>query len=270
MKKKLLISLTALLLIFSSLACSITIPRVVVSSREVQGSGEIVQEQRSIQGVTAVRVANQGDLYIELGDDEKLVVEAEDNLIDLLESDVRRGELILKTKEGVDIRKTKPIRYFLTVKALDEISVSSSGDIEAPEFSTDTFTINVSSSGDVNVDGLNVDELTVRISSSGDVVVDVLDADQLNVDISSSGSLKILEGKVMDQEISLSSSGEYIARYVESNQADVLISSSGDATIQVSDQLNVKISSSGDVYYYGEPSTKIKLTSSGDVIHMDG
>ena len=268
MKNKFSILAFVIVLFLGALACSITIPEGVVSPTRVRGSGDVVEEEREVSGVTAVRVANQGDLFIELGEDEKLVIKAEDNLIDKIESDMRGGELILSTRKGVNIRNTEPIRYYLTVRELDEISVSSSGDVDAPEFNAGRFSINISSSGDVNVDGLNVDRLKVKITSSGDVTVGELSADTLDVNISSSGNLTILDGEVEEQEINISSSGDYDGRNLDSQYADVRLSSSGNATLRVSDDLDGSISSSGDLYYIGNPSVDVRQSSSGDVIKL--
>jgi hypothetical protein len=260
--------LAVFILALVTLACTISFPGVDIGSEGVRGSGDVVDEERPVSGITSVSVANQGDLYIELGEQEKLVIEAEDNLLEYIESDVRGGELVLKTSRGVNIRNTKPIRYYLTVIALEEIAVFSSGDINAPEFEADRFTIDVNSSGDVNVVGLDVTELVIDVSSSGDVTVGELVADQLDVTISSSGNLTIREGDVEEQDISISSSGDYDARNVQGQRATVRISSSGDATIRVSDELEARLTSSGDLYYIGNPSVDARESSSGDVIQI--
>ncbi|MEA3438887.1 MAG: head GIN domain-containing protein [Chloroflexota bacterium] len=260
--------LAVFILVLVTLACSISLPGVDFGSESVRGSGDVSEEERLVGGITSVSVANQGDLYIELGEQEKLVIEAEDNLLEYIESDVRGGELVLETSSEVNIRNTKPIRYYLTVKVLEEIAVYSSGDIDAPEFEVDSFTIDVNSSGDVKVDGLDVTELRINISSSGEVTVGELVADQLDVTISSSGNLTIREGGLEEQDISIRSSGDYDARNVQSQRATVRISSSGDVTIRVSNELEARLSSSGDLYYIGNPSVDARESSSGDVIQI--
>ena len=60
----------------------------------VRGNGEVVTETRALSGVDAVELACQGDLVIELGDREELVVEAESNLMDLISTDIDDGELV--------------------------------------------------------------------------------------------------------------------------------------------------------------------------------
>jgi hypothetical protein len=196
MKKTICLALVVVALLFATLACRISFPSVEISVSGVTGSGNVTRDDRDVSGITSVRVANQGDLVITMGDEEALVIEAEDNLQEYLKSNVRGGELILETRDGVNIRNTEPIRYHLTLIDLDRVSVSSSGDIDVPEITTDHFSINVSSSGDIVVDGLIVESLQVRISSSGDVSLGELSAERLEVNISSSGNLQIGDGYV--------------------------------------------------------------------------
>ena len=270
MKKfRFIISAVAMIALVT-LACQVTTSDFTIGSKSVRGDGNVVEEERIVSGIRRVRIANQGDLSIELGEEESLTIEAEDNLLEYIDSDVQGGELVLETRRGYNLRNTEPIRYTLTVLTLEEITVSSSGDVSAPQFETEDFRINVSSSGDVRVDQLEVGELRVNISSSGDITIGTLYAERIDVGISSSGSLNIQDGEVDEQDISISSSGSYDARDVPSRTANVRISSSGTATVRVSDKLDANLSSSGDLYYIGEPSLNARESSSGDVIQIGG
>lgn len=245
MAKKINIAMMVFVLIVSSLACQIvSIGNLDIGS--IRGSGAAVQETRLINGVTSVEVTNQGNLIVEIGDEESLVIEAQENLLDSITSEVRSGRLILGTKSGVNLRNTEPINYYLTVNGLDGLSVSSSGSIEAPSLEADRFEIRVSSSGDINIDELN--------------------ADRLEVDITSSGDVRIYAGEVVKQDIRISSSGKYEANGMESRDANVSLSSSGDADIRVQDRLDANLSSSGNLYYSGDPQVTARETSSGNVI----
>lgn len=246
-------------MVLSTLACQ------VGGGRRIRGSGNVVEEAREVSGVTGVELATLGTLYIEIGEGESLRIEAEDNLLEYIETDVRNGTLRIDTQDNVSLRNTKPVNYYLTVTGLDEIDISSSGDIEAPDLEAEQFTVFISSSGNLDMGNLKADTLTVRISSSGDMRMGVLQADAIKVDISSSGSLDIAGGEVERQDVTISSSGNYTARDLESVEADVHLTSSGGATIRVSDRLTARMSSSGDVRYIGNPTVDARTTSSGNV-----
>jgi hypothetical protein len=207
-------------------ACSIG------DGRTVRGSGNVVEETRAVSGVTGVDLATIGHLTIEVGDTESFRIEAEDNLMEYLETEVRSGKLRIETRDNVRLDATKPVRYYLTVTGLDTIVISSSGDIQAPDLEAERFSI--------------------TIASSGDLEMGVLNADTLEVDISSSGNLDIAGGQVKTQNITISSSGNYAAQDLESDEAEVRLTSSGDLRYRGNPTVDATTTSSGDVTQIGE------------------
>jgi hypothetical protein len=159
------------------------------AGKTVRGSGNVVEETRTVSGVTGVELATVGTLHIEVGDTESLRIAAQDNLMGYLETEIRNGRLRIGTQDKVRLRATRPIHYYLTVTSLDTIVVSSSGDIEAPNLEAERFSITIASSGDLTMGALNADTLEVRISSTG--------------------NLDIAGGEVTTQKVTISSSGKY-------------------------------------------------------------
>jgi len=225
-------------------ACTINIDGNELGS--VSGSGNVVTEERSISGVERVAVMNQGDLTIVIGAEESLVIEAEDNLLQYIQTEVRGGTLEIFTQNGVSMINTDPIRYTLTVTSLEAVDINSSGGAVLPALTADGFEININSSGNMNVDSLAADKLTVHISSSGQVDIAGGSVTALDVTISSSGDLHMEDVAVQDAKVS--------------------ISSSGSAYIQVSGDLKGNISSSGNIYVTGNPQVDVSTSSSGNVV----
>jgi hypothetical protein len=263
MKNKLSSTLVGLILMFSISACIATI-----NGETVRGSGTVVEETRTLSGVSGVELAIPGTLHVTPGDKESLRIEAEDNLMAYIQTDVRAGRLVIESRQGTNLRPTRPIDYYLTATELSSLVISSSGDIEGGDLRANSFSITISSSGNVSVGALDCTSLRVKISSSGNVKVSDLVADSISVDISSSGNLDIQQGKVQQQDINISSSGEYQAHDLESVSANVSLTSSGEATIHVSDRLTGRLSSSGNINYVGSPNVNVSMTSSGRAVQI--
>ena len=238
MKKEALVAFSVLSLI--TLACSISVN--LPGSRRVQGSGNVIMVDRPVSNFHAVSVAGIGELHIELGDQEKLIIQAEDNLLEYIDSKVENGSLNISFRSGYNLDPQEPINYFLTVKSLDSISVSGLCNANAPALQADNFKVEISGSGSVEMQGLQ--------------------ADQLNVQISGLGSMAIGEGEVTGQKIDISGSGTYKAQELQSANADVQISGLGNAVVWVNESLSVNISGSGVVEYAGNPQ-KIESDISG-------
>ncbi len=215
-------------------------------TKSVRGSGNVVEENREVSGVTGIHLASIGDLTVELGNTESLRIEAEGNLMEYLESDVRGGTLTIGTTSNVRLDPTQPVNYYLTMTSLEAIEISSVGDIQAPDLESEKFSIKISSTGNVTMGELIADELEVNISSTGD--------------------LNIAGGQVNSQDVNITSTGNYQAQELSSDEADVSLSSNGSATIWVLDQLKANLSSTGDLHYRGNPTLDASTSSTGDVI----
>ena len=227
MKPRKRFGLIVLLMALTILACQVG-GVSLGDARTIRGSGDVVEQTRAVSGITGVELATLGTLHIEVGDTESLRIEAEDNLMGYLETEVRNGRLRIGTQEDIRLDATKSVRYYVTVTGLDTIVISSSGDIEMGE----------------------------------------LEADVLEVDISSSGDLDIASGQVKAQNVTISSSGNYTAEDLVSTEAEVRLNSSGSATIWVLDFLKANLNSSGDLRYRGDPTVDATTNSSGEVIQI--
>ena len=247
------LGMLAATLLMSTLACQVAFNAgsnpITIGGRTVRGSGTLATEERRVSGLSAVDLGSLGHLVIELGDQEMLRIEAEENLLEYIETDVRGNTLEISTRRGINLNPREPINFYLTIQSLDSISVSGLGDVEAP--------------------GLEADEFSVEISGSGDVSLDSLVASRLRVDISGLGNLDIEAGQVDDQDIEISGDGDYNARDLESNTAEVDISGLGSAILRVSDHLEANISGGGSVRYYGDPSVDKNVSGLGRVEPAD-
>jgi len=217
-------------------------------NRKVYGSGNVVKEARTLENLTGVVLSEEGDLFIDVGEQEQLIIEAEDNLQEYLIAEVRNGILdIKKLPENVTLNATKPIRYYLTVKELKALTIKNSGDAEVTEVNTEIFSIRITGSGSVHVNTLNVRRFDMELTSSGNLTVG--------------------DGEADEQYIRLSSSGEYDGENVICQKAYVRLTSSGNATINVLERLEADLSSSGNVYYVGSPKVVYKDSSSTGRVH---
>ena len=239
MKKRIGFVMVVLVMALSILACQIG------GLTGDRGSGNVVEEDRAVSGFTGVVLVGIGELTIKVGERESLRIEAEDNLMQYFETEVRNGMLKIGVQKDVNLNPTRPVRFYLTVEELDTIVLSGSGDIEAPDLEAERFSVTISGSGDVEM---------------GD-----LSAGILNVTISGSGNLDIAGGQVDEQDITISGSGKYQAGDLSSGSVEITISGSGNATVWATDSLDVRISGSGSVNYYGNPRTTFSGSGSGRI-----
>jgi hypothetical protein len=214
--------------------------------KAVPGSGEVAKETREVSDFSAVELATLGTLYIELGERSSLRIEADDNLIRYLETEVRGNTLKIESRDRVSLLPREPIYYYLTVTDLEEVVLSGLGGIEIS-------------------DALDVPKLSIRISGGGSIEVEDLAADRFDVEITGLGDLYVDEGQVGAQDVLISGGGNYRARGLESDTAEIRVTGLGSATVQVREELDVTISGGGSVRYIGSPSVSQNVSGLGRV-----
>ena len=210
----------------------------------IQGSGNVIREPREVSGFTEVVLTGSGNLTIRQTGSESLTIEAEDNIIPKLTTEVANGRLTLGVEPNTDLRPTKPINYELTVKDLNAIQTLGAGEIDASSINTDNLGITNNGSGEVSI--ANVEANNLKVTSSG------------------SGAVK-MAGKVDSQVADILGSGRYQAEDLESQEAKVDIKGSANATVNVIDKLDARITGSGSIEYIGDPTISRQVLGSGEL-----
>ena len=266
MKSTQLISVAIVFMVFAVIACDTG--QAEWKSQRIDGAGSVVRVSRDVGDFTGVHLSTIGTVHVKIGKAEGLEIEAEENLIEYIETEVEDGNLKISNRRKFNLKAKEPIKYFVTVKKLHRIALSSSGDAVLPQIENKSFSIALSSSGDLEARGLAVGHLDVSLSSSGDAYIEMIGAESIDAALSSSGDLQFGGGEVGDLNLSISSSGDFDGVDLKADRAMVKISSSGDAYVWVTDALVATLSSSGSVHYSGDPVVTRQRSSSGRIKRM--
>lgn len=234
-----------LLAVLATSATACNQVQVSFGANTVVGSGKVVSENREVSGFTSVLVTGSGQAEITIGDRDSLVIEAEDNILPLIESSVQNGKLTIGMKPNTSIRTMRGIRYTITVKSLAGVETSGSTDITVTNTArADTFNAATSGSGAVRLADVQAATLNVHTSGSG------------NIDAA---------GKVGTASITTSGSGNFNGANLQCASATATTSGSGNVTLWVTGSLTARTSGSGNVKYYGQPTVSDSESGSGRV-----
>jgi hypothetical protein len=209
----------------------------------IKGSGNIVIEERALSGFDRIVVEGSMDIYIRQDNEQILELEADDNILPIISTSVRGGELRIKSTRSY--RSREEVKVYITVVDLEELKIRGSGDIYGESV-------------------LAGDRLNLEISGSGNMDMEIY-YDRLFSEIFGSGNFN-LYGEAIEQEVRINGSGDYRASDLLSVEADVNISGSGNSTVNVSDYLRAEIRGSGDIIYYGNPEVNSSIRGSGRLI----
>lgn len=211
----------------------------------VNGNRNVTIQERDIQdNFKVVKVSTGLDLYITQGSEVKLTVEADENLQDIIKTEVNsKGKLSIYADKSIWRSKAKKVH--LTVTDVSELIATSGSDM----YSKNT---------------LEVDKLKVHTTSGADAKIKV-DATTVET-YATSGSDLAISGTA-EKHISKATSGSSIKAYgLESKLVTANATSGADIDVFATESINAKASSGGDIDYKGSPQKiGVKESSGGDI-----
>lgn len=214
----------------------------------ISGNGDVVEESRDVDGFSGVEVSTGIDVYLTQGNVFEVVVEADENLQDVILTELKGDKLVVRT-DHVNIRSAKAKKVHVTLPELTELRISSAGDC-------------------VGQTTFQCEDLRISISSAGDLTLEV-EADRIDLDISSSGDAR-LSGSAEVFDASLSSAGDLHAFDLVAYKVDVTVSSAGDARVHATEEIDMSASSAGSIYYRGDAKVvRSNSSSAGSIVHKD-
>jgi len=84
----------------------------------IRGSGVVVTETREIGSFDRLSVERSGEVFIEVGPSRSIEIEAEDNVMAVLTTDIRNERLVLSIEDGHSLRQIKTPIYRITTPNL--------------------------------------------------------------------------------------------------------------------------------------------------------
>jgi len=197
----------------------------------VSGNGNVVTDERSInESFNEIEVSRGLDVYLTQGDQNSIEVEADENLQEIIVTEVRNNVLEIYADEN--IRHSQSKKVYVTFKAVERISSSSGSDV----YSTNT---------------IKSEFLELSTSSGSDMELSI-DTEKVSCDSSSGSDLK-LSGKTNTLHAEASSGSDIKAGELTAVSSRVKASSGADITVNTSEELIAKASSGGDIKYFGNP-----------------
>lgn len=214
-----------------------------------RGSGKVITESREVSGFRAIEVSYPAQVVVKQGSKESIKIEAEDNLMPNLKTQVRNGtlEIFYKREQGKHVNPTKTVKITIEVKDLADVQFSSAGELIIEKLKTDTLDVSLSGAGNLELENLDIRALSIDLSGAG------------------SGTAS---GVADDLNLSISGFGDFKGSDLHSKTARVEISGAGSATVWVDDDLTAEVSGAGSVSYYGSPSVSRQISGVGGVNHV--
>ncbi len=207
-----------------------------------RGNGQVVEETRKVTEDFTVVSASEGlDVFVTQDKDFKIAVEADENIIDLIGTDIKDGKLRIHAIENIG-RATKKV--YVSLPEVTGLRSSSGADLIVQ-----------------NV--IEAEKIELDASSGSDLHVELI-ASEVSADASSGADIKVA-GKTDVLYADASSGADIRARELIAKKCNADASSGSDISVNVSETLTADASSGADISYTGEANVHTKKSVSGSV-----
>jgi len=214
----------------------------------VKGDGNVITKKRKISDdFSRIEVSRGLDLYLTKSKNVSLEVEADENLHELIETEVRDGVLKITSTKNIWSASAKKIH--LHVDHLNGIAINSGAEVST----RNTF---------------ESDELRLTISSGAAAEMEVKVKD-LSCDISSGADIE-LAGQAENFTVSSSSGSDVKAYELEARNCNADASSGSDIKLTAIETIEARATSGADIKYKGNPRVLQQEDNSGGSVRNIG
>lgn len=197
----------------------------------IDGNGKVIRTERMISDeFDAIKVSRGIYVYLSQGEDVSLAVEADENLHDIIMTEVEDN--ILRIYADDNIRRSKSQAVYLSFKDLKSIEATSGSDVLSQnEISSTDLSLSTTSGANMQLE-VRTNKLYCSATSGSDLEV--------------SGNTDFLSAEA-------TSGSDIKAQKLNARRCEAEATSGADVTVSASEELVANASSGGDVRYYGNP-----------------
>lgn len=196
----------------------------------IKGSGKAISEERQINNFRGLDVSGGFEVILTQGEKHSLVIEADDNLMRDIVTEVRGGELNIYVRGSVS--PVTKMKAYLTFVQLEDIDISGA--------------VKLISDQKLNFEHLSID------GSGASKIEFAADLQSMKVDLSGASSLT-LSGTLNDINIECSGASKLYMSNLQAASAKLELSGASYAEVNVTEKLRVEASGASDVRYKGDP-----------------
>ena len=191
--------ISSLLLLFLLLGCSSDDNSSFVNGNCIRGSGQTVSESRSLSNFHSINSTIVADLFLTQGPQEDIIIEAQQNILPLLETAVVNEQLILSFDDCVeDLDK---ISVTVVLPELRQLRLTGVGSfVMQNDFDLDTLDIFLIEVGEFRLRG-TVDALSIDLVGVGDIHAFDLSAVSCDISIVGAGNAEVRVTEQLDVTI---------------------------------------------------------------------
>lgn len=159
------------------------------NGKRVEGKGDLVEKTISLDKFTMLDIKGQADVKVTYGPKQIVKVQAQENILELLDFTINAGKLTIGTKNNYSITNSKGITIdIVTPEAITDYDISGAGKVDISGKPQQDLNIKIAGAAKFEAFDVDVDNVNIEIAGAADC--DVKAIKTLNVSIAGTGSVR--------------------------------------------------------------------------------
>jgi len=179
-----------ILISLSVISCKIT---------GIKGNGDLITDTRKVDEFERIDVSGNFDVNITVGEEQRLEILAESNLLKYIKTKVKKQTLYIHSRKN--LRPREDLKIIVTVPELYAIECSGVNDICAKGINSDEFYIDLSGAGSINISG-TTGILNIDVSGAADLMAKNLITEDISIDVSGAANAEVYASNSCNAEVS--------------------------------------------------------------------
>jgi hypothetical protein len=230
----------------------------------IEGNGHASTESRTLPAFTRIQVNGDFKVQVSIDSASVAIVEADENLQDLIVTHVSGDKLVIETRNGDCLNSSHPIEISVVTPSVNIIDLNGSGNVYCYGLNAEELALSLSGSGQLQCTQIKANSATLDLEGSGNIDCEA-DVKNLSSKIEGSGEIRI-NGSALNSDFKVIGSGHQRASDLNTDVCTAYISGSGIIDTDVNNSLDVTIIGSGIVNYFGNPVITSYISGSGKIV----
>ncbi len=222
----------------------------------VEGSGRIESREHAVSGATQLVVCCGYEVTLAQGPEERVRVEADDNIVDRIDVYRDGDELRIEYEDHANYRPSRPVRVAVTMTNIEGVSLSGGTRTVADRIESARFDLRASGGASFRVTTLIAPQVTTSLSGGSSFETAYVESANLANDLSGGSSFELSDGVCESLQFDLSGGSQANAEEASVPAISVSASGGSSARVWVSERLEVDLSGGSRVAYYGAPEVR--------------
>lgn len=210
-------------------------------AQKIKGNGKVVEQERELNSFNSLDISGAVEVILIQGSEELAIVEADENLMDYIFTEVKGSTLKIYTK---DIKSSDELKVTVKLKELSGIEISGAVSLKSKSV-------------------MNTESLIIDCSGAAKMELEVT-TQSIECDISGGSKLK-LEGSTRDLEMDVSGAASVDAFDLKAINCEFDISGAAKAEISCNKKLEVEVSGTAKIVYKGNPEVEKSVSGVASV-----